>query len=135
MCGCRASDCINGLDLDGKVVFGYAEDIQMEGGRFVTAFIRSVRGETHLEVHHKCYINCKMPWEYSTDALVTLCNWCHQGVHDTSVIPFYSHTGEALGYTPCHRCNGSGSFPEYSHVQSGVCFRCNGARYEELIEG
>ncbi|MGI4870062.1 MAG: hypothetical protein ACRYFX_02655 [Janthinobacterium lividum] len=88
----------------------------------------------HLEVHHKYYVFKNYPWEYPDDALVTLCNWCHQDVHDTTVIPVYSHTGEALGYTPCHRCNGSGSFPEYSHVQSGVCFRCGGARYEELIQ-
>ena len=88
----------------------------------------------HLEVHHKYYLENTLPWQYPDDALVTLCNWCHQEVHDTTVIPVLSNEGEALGYTPCSRCNGSGSFPEYSHVQSGVCFKCNGARYEELID-
>lgn len=26
----------------------------------------------------------------------------------------------------CHRCSGSGYLPQYSHIQSGVCFACNG---------
>ncbi|MGI4870063.1 MAG: hypothetical protein ACRYFX_02660 [Janthinobacterium lividum] len=86
-----------------------------------------------LEVHHKHYIANKYPWQYPDDALITLCNWCHQEVHNTTSIPYYNHEGEALNYTACSRCSGSGSFPEYSHVQSGVCFRCGGARYDELI--
>jgi hypothetical protein len=88
----------------------------------------------NLEVHHKFYVLGSLPWDYSDDALVTLCNWCHQEIHNTTVIPVLNHEGEALGYTPCNRCNGSGSLPEYSHVQSGVCFKCNGARYEELTD-
>lgn len=35
--------------------------------------------------------------------------------------------------TPCHRCKGAGFFPEFRHVSNGVCFRCNGSRYEELF--
>jgi hypothetical protein len=35
--------------------------------------------------------------------------------------------------TPCARCHGAGGFPEYRHVQNGVCFRCHGSRYDEFI--
>ena len=87
----------------------------------------------HLEVHHTYYMANKMPWEYPKKALVTLCNWCHQELHDTTRVPFYGDEGELMNYTPCSRCSGSGSFPEYNHVSGGTCFRCGGARYEELI--
>lgn len=29
----------------------------------------------------------------------------------------------------CRRCGGSGILPEYSHVDGGVCYQCNGAGY------
>jgi len=33
--------------------------------------------ESQLKVHHKYYIQGKEPWDYSRDALVTLCEKCH----------------------------------------------------------
>jgi hypothetical protein len=33
--------------------------------------------ESQLKVHHKYYIQGKEPWDYSLDALVTLCEKCH----------------------------------------------------------
>lgn len=33
---------------------------------------------TNLQVHHKYYIDGKMPWEYPDDALVTVCELCHK---------------------------------------------------------
>jgi hypothetical protein len=87
----------------------------------------------HLEVHHKYYVHNKYPWQYPEEALVTLCNWCHNELHQKTVVPYYSSEGQALGYTPCSRCYGIGRLPEYSHVDDGVCFRCAGARYDELI--
>lgn len=38
-----------------------------------------------------------------------------------------------MNFTPCKRCAGYGYFPEYKHVENGICFRCGGNRYEELI--
>ncbi len=35
---------------------------------------------------------------------------------------------------PCYRCHGTGYFPEYNHVEDGICFRCRGAKYEQLID-
>ena len=34
--------------------------------------------ETTLNVHHKYYEQGKEPWEYPMDALVTLCEHCHE---------------------------------------------------------
>lgn len=37
--------------------------------------------KTTLHVHHKYYTDGKLPWEYRSDALVTLCENCHSWVH------------------------------------------------------
>ncbi len=89
-----------------------------------------------MHVHHRFYIKGKLPWEYDDDALITLCNWCHWELHEQTKVPIYAMlngTLHDLNYTPCERCNGAGVFPEFKHVQNGVCFRCDGNRYEELI--
>ena len=87
----------------------------------------------NLHIHHKYYIKDKLPWEYNTDALQTLCWNCHEELHKNVQVPIYLNN-EVYGYlTPCFRCFGAGQFPEFCHIQSGICFRCNGAKYEELI--
>jgi hypothetical protein len=91
----------------------------------------------NMHVHHKFYIKEKLPWDYEDSALITLCNWCHWELHEKSIIPIYKLVNNQLyelNYTPCNRCNGAGVFPEYKHVQNGICFKCNGNRYEELID-
>ena len=87
----------------------------------------------HLEVHHRYYIRNKYPWEYPDAVLITLCNWCHQELHNTERVPYYDSEGQSLNYAPCYRCSGRGSFSQYRHVKGGVCFRCKGARFEQLI--
>jgi hypothetical protein len=34
--------------------------------------------ESTLNVHHRCYLHGKDPWEYSLEAIVTLCESCHE---------------------------------------------------------
>ena len=90
----------------------------------------------YLHVHHTFYILGKLPWDYDDNTLQTLCNWCHWVFHEKEKVPVYAQTANELkemNYTPCKRCNGAGIFPEYKHVQAGLCFRCRGTRYEELI--
>lgn len=86
-------------------------------------------------VHHKYYILDKLAWEYPDDALVLLCHKCHLNFHKENKVPIYLDDSmvETKDLTPCFRCFGAGHFPEYNHVQNGICFRCRGARYEELI--
>lgn len=87
-----------------------------------------------LHVHHKYYQKNKLPWDYPDNALVTLCWLCHKKLHAKEKIKILDEQGEEVGtYTCCFRCGGSGYFPEYNHVEGGICFRCRGAKYEELI--
>lgn len=40
-----------------------------------------------LHVHHKIYIEGRMPWQYNPEHVVTLCTHCHKQVHETTKIP------------------------------------------------
>lgn len=89
-----------------------------------------------LHVHHKFYVLGRLPWEYNDDALITLCNWCHWNFHTENKVPVYKMVNQKLEQvelTPCKRCNGTGWFPEFGHIQNGICFRCHGTKFEELI--
>lgn len=91
----------------------------------------------HLQVHHKYYIFNQLPWEYEETALITLCNWCHSETHEIEKIIMYYDGSKGLfeELIPCERCYGAGWFSHYSHIQNGVCFKCNGKRFKrELIE-
>lgn len=90
-----------------------------------------------LHVHHKHYIYGLDPWEYKDSELVTLCEQCHSEVHEAVNVPVYRLDDGNLvevHLTPCKRCSGSGWLSQYKHVQDGICFRCLGAKYDELIE-
>lgn len=87
-----------------------------------------------LHVHHKFYQKGKLPWEYENEALVTVCWHCHEELHSNKKIPYLDENGIKIGtLTPCTRCHGAGWFPEYNHVENGICFRCEGAMYEEFL--
>ena len=88
----------------------------------------------NLHVHHTYYQRGKLPWDYPNEALVTLCWKCHEDIHSKEKTEWLDENGQVLGsLTPCLRCFGAGEFPEFNHVQNGICFRCDGAKYEELI--
>ena len=82
-----------------------------------------------LNVHHKYYVNGNKPWEYSSDALVTLCEDCHCDIHKSAKTPVYKelYNKQVLRYAEiCDRCGGSGYLPQYRHVEGGICFKCWG---------
>jgi len=91
----------------------------------------------NLHVHHKYYIKERFPWQYSEECFETLCLHCHFTLHEQSVVPVFVHIDKHLleckNVTPCLRCNGAGFFPDLRHVQEGICFRCWGVKYEQLI--
>lgn len=88
----------------------------------------------NLQVHHKNYIINKLPWEYDNGDLVTLCNHCHLEIHENEDIPIYNENGHLiLDYINCDRCGGTGYFPEYKHVENGICFQCRGARFNVAL--
>lgn len=83
-----------------------------------------------LHVHHKYYQLNKKPWEYPNEALTTLCWQCHEDLHKNLDIDVIDEYGNIIGSKRvCDRCYGAGIFPEYIHVQFGICFECNGHRY------
>lgn len=89
----------------------------------------------YMHVHHKYYVYNVLPWDYPDAALITLCNWCHIEVHQSENIVMYSDKTlrEFETLTNCDRCGGTGWLPEFKHVQSGVCFKCNGARFKTML--
>ncbi|MFA6246244.1 MAG: hypothetical protein WC615_04845 [Mucilaginibacter sp.] len=95
-------------------------------------FWRFVSG---LHVHHSYYQKGRLPWEYPEESFQTLCWQCHENLHSNSKVPYLNEQGREIGLlTPCYKCHGAGYFPEYKHVQAGICFSCQGAKYVELID-
>lgn len=87
-----------------------------------------------LHIHHTHYQQGKLAWEYDSSALQTLCWVCHENLHKYSKIDVLDFNGNLIGeYTNCEKCSGAGYLPEFYHVQSGICFRCGGKRFNELI--
>jgi hypothetical protein len=87
----------------------------------------NIQEKKQLHVHHKLYIQDKMPWEYDDKDLITLCNYCHQKTHENETILYYNRFGNLMGnMEKCDRCGGSGTLPEYKHVLGGRCFKCWG---------
>lgn len=89
-----------------------------------------------LHIHHKFYVLSRLPWEYKREDLLTLCNSCHLTLHDTTQVPVYFDENMVLleNLTDCPRCDGYGYINDYSHVQDGICFRCNGSKFLQVSE-
>lgn len=80
-----------------------------------------------LNIHHTYYIYGRTPWNYNDEALITLCEKCHQKRHENQKIPIYNEARDFLAYAQtCQKCGGSGYLPEYKHYKHGVCFNCGG---------
>ncbi|MEO7283500.1 hypothetical protein [Gelidibacter sp.] len=88
-----------------------------------------------LHIHHKYYVEGLKAWEYPNDALVALCHYCHEELHRNEKVPLHGKDYKFLGYyySNCLRCNGKGYLSRYHYHRNGICFRCQGAKYEELI--
>jgi len=85
----------------------------------------------NLHIHHKYYQLEKLAWEYPDDALDTLCWFCHEMLHSKSEIDILDKKGIKIGTKKlCNRCHGAGKFPEFNHVQNGICFKCKGNKFE-----
>ena len=116
------------------------EEFNVIQNKYVVDFVKSCdKAEIkwlmckNLHVHHKYYQIGNSPWEYHNDALITLCWDCHEELHKNEKVPYLDNNGHLISeLTTCPRCFGAGCFPEFNHIQNGICFRCNGAKYEEL---
>ena len=128
--------------IDSKLIHFYEEFEEADfyyGEYFLQTRVKSVmkkaKKPVYLHVHHTYYILSNKPWDYPDDALITLCSECHADFHQNNRVPiWFDDTRKVMAnLTPCPRCQGAGHFPEYSHVQGGRCFDCNGAMYVELM--
>jgi len=87
-----------------------------------------------LHVHHEYYQDNTLPWDYPDDALRTLCWMCHEELHAEQPVKWLNEYGFPKGVLkPCERCYGAGYIPKYSHVENGICFKCNGAKYSSFM--
>lgn len=89
-----------------------------------------------LHVHHKYYVYDKLAWEYPNEALISLCQKCHQDIHNSTIIKVYNdeYCKSEINLTICKKCNGSGYISKYHYFKDGICFACNGYKYIELIK-
>lgn len=89
-----------------------------------------------MDVHHTYYVLTRLPWEYQDETLKLLCRPCHLKTHSTEKIPCFltEEKKNKVNLTPCDRCGGIGILSEYHYHLSGVCFKCSGAKYLELIK-
>jgi hypothetical protein len=121
-------ECVESVDENGRYeLLEYEEEMP---------FSSTSNAPTILQVHHRYYIKGRLPWEYKSDALQTLCAECHQKLHNAERIKVYEAVEGImieLECQPCSRCNGAGYFPQYKKVNNGRCFKCEGARYTGII--
>ena len=90
-----------------------------------------------LHVHHHYYLLDSLPWEYNDKVLITYCSLCHHKWHQENTATVYQKRDGKyfkLMLTPCDRCNGVGSLAQFDYYMNGVCFKCKGARYDQLID-
>ena len=140
-CGCWTTDSRWESKSQKYVYFWWGKDKEVfedlgNGVKqiFVMPEMTPAPKQYYLNIHHKFYIRNRLPWDYSNDILITLCNWCHDELHKNEMIKVYDdQLNEIKNMTPCSRCGGRGWFPEYDHVEAGICFKCRGAKFDELV--
>ena len=89
----------------------------------------------YIHVHHKCYVLNILPWEYNEDDLIALCHICHDNYHQTNEVIVFLNQDKKIrinNLTPCNRCNGTGYLSEFLHIDSGICYKCQGSKYLEI---
>lgn len=88
----------------------------------------------NLQIHHSLYIYNKLPWEYDDEILITLCNLCHQNLHNNEdVMVWDEQKYNKLIFGSCERCGGKGYIKEYRNIQNGICFKCRGYGYSKPL--
>ena len=138
---CGSSDVDDGLNIGDNFLYTnknmispFASQTQLNEGYTIKNYgvDKITKQPIYLHVHHMYYVKGKAPWDYPSDSLVTMCANCHFSWHEMNEVEYYLEDGSIINLTPCYRCNGAGHFPHFQHVESGICFRCKGMRFEEF---
>lgn len=88
----------------------------------------------NLQVHHTLYIYNKLPWEYEDDELETLCNICHNELHNNEDVKVWDENQyNQVKFGSCDRCSGKGYIALYKNIQNGMCFKCKGYGYNKPL--
>jgi hypothetical protein len=97
---------------------------------------------TTLHVHHTRYVKGREPWEYSNGFLVTLCEKCHENMHDdpTSVIEhltgsLYEHGASwSVLWELCAVLDfGLPRLRQLSYLEWAEVFRAVDAKFTEIL--
>ena len=101
-------------------------------------FEKEKQEQVILHIHHKYYINKRLPWQYIKTCFEVLCKHCHFNFHKENEVPYLIEQNNTLiqvnNMTACTRCCGAGHLPQYHYYHNGICFKCMGAKYNELIQ-
>jgi len=105
-------------------------------GKQEEAWVFFMRGHSKVhptfQLHHKYYVMTSLPWDYPSEAFQTVCATCHTNIHETTIVPVYANAEmrdaiqAGANVEVCDRCNGEKIFPQWRHVEGGVCFKCRG---------
>lgn len=55
---------------------------------------RHCRAQKDLQVHHLIYVSGREPWQYRSGDLMTLCDGCHDEVHEMGGVKYQIQRGE-----------------------------------------
>lgn len=129
---CRKCLSYGTIEKNGKIY----DDLSYTKHAHISKYGQSRWRKKYLHVHHRYYIKNRLPWQYEFDCFLTLCDTCHAFYHENEKFLVYedSTLKKVANMTPCKRCNGSGWFEEFRHIDNGICYECNGFQYYELIE-
>lgn len=88
----------------------------------------------NLQVHHTLYVFNKLHWEYDDDELETLCNICHEELHNNENVKVWDENKyNQMKFGSCDRCSGKGYIAMFTNVQNGICFKCKGYGYNQPL--
>ena len=51
-----------------------------------------------LAIHHKCYQNGRMYWDYKDEYLETVCSKCHSTIHNNKSLSYFYQLGKDIDY-------------------------------------
>lgn len=140
---CKAKETYNEYNVTQKTVKNYFIEIVLVIDEFgleqrEEIVFTPTNKTVILQIHHQYYIAKRMPWQYHNECFKVVCVDCHKKIHQEQKIKKYAIINgkiiEQEMLKPCIRCNGVGILPEYHYIKEGICFRCNGKRFEEYIK-
>jgi hypothetical protein len=131
----KCSNCNKEASKDGKssiyINQEFRKKLEDEGNTLSSFFYPTI-----LHLHHTYYVRKTLPWDYPDSCYRVVCGDCHSKIHKEQIILMYPNFTftQSENITPCDRCDGLGYLSHYYYVDNGVCFKCEGAGFKELMD-